>query len=87
MLSRLAPLLVIVLLLASCGAQEKEQHAASQERNASKIQVEPGTAPIEQPTSFEDGDVYFEAAAAGDASLCAKISDAQLRQNCADDLR
>ena len=88
MLRRFAPLLIVIILLVSCGQQETAQHAASQSgSDSSRIEAKPGTPPLEQPTSFDDGELFFEAVAAGDLEICAQITNAQLRQKCVDDIR
>lgn len=39
-----------------------------------------------KPPSFEDGQLYLQAVAAGDVSMCTKISDQTLKTKCQSDL-
>lgn len=78
---------VIASILTGCfGFFEKEkpkpaaQPAASAEQTVPRSK-EPQSA-IQQPPSFDDGDIYLEALAKKDASRCAKIQNQKLRTRC-----
>lgn len=84
-------LILTIALLALTGClgffEDEEQKPAAPEaaQSGELVTTEPGESEQPQlpaPPSFQDGDLYLQALATHDVSLCAKIGNESLKSRC-----